>query len=116
MPSSRVHFDVHGGLPELQAYARERGWAAKGWTMTFPWQELRFTTDGWRTMRVVKSTEVPSPLTNGFFTVPVAKGTKVEFALHVGLASHAPGDAAGYREAGELWLNNGGHNYAQVTQ
>lgn len=117
-PTSRIHFEVHAGMPELQAYAREQGWTAQGWThLSIPWQELRFTTDGWKTTQTLKSTEVPSPIVNGFFSLPnVAKGTTVEFAIHVGVASHAPSDIAGYRERGDLWLNNGGRNFTQVTQ
>ena len=113
-----ARFNVHAGMEELKAYAREQGWLHKGFTqLTVPWQELRFTTDGWKTTQTLKSTEVPSPIVNGFFNLPnVPKGTPVEFAIHVGVASHAPGDAAGYREAGELWLNNAGRNYSQVTQ
>ena len=118
LPSSRIHFNVHPAMPELRAYAAEKGWSRAGFThLTTPWQELVFTTDGWKTKQTVRSTEVPSPLVNGYFNLPnVAKGTHVEFAIHVGLACHAPGDAAGYRERGELWLNNAGKNFTQVSQ
>lgn len=118
LPSSRVHFDVHSDLPELRAYAAEKGWTRAGFThLTIPWQELVFTADGWKTKQTVRSTEVPSPLVDGFFNLPdVPKGTHVEFAIHVGVVCHAPGDAAGYRERGELWLNNAGKNFTQVSQ
>ena len=117
-PTSRIHFNVHAAMPELQAYAREKGWVQRGFGhLSIPWQELRFTTDGWKTTQTLKSTDVPSPIVNGFFNLPnVPKGTTVEFAIHVGVASHAPGDIAGYRERGELWLNNGGRNFTQVSQ
>lgn len=118
LPSSRIHFDVHPGMPELRAYAAEKGWLRAGFShLTIPWQELVFTTDAWATKQSVKSTDVPSPLVNAFFNLPnVPKGTTIEFAIHVGIACHAPGDAAGYRERGELWLNNAGKNFTQVTQ
>ena len=116
--ASSIHFDVHAGLDEVQRYAREKGWLKAGFTqLTFPWLELRFTTDGWKTTRSLKSTDVPSPVTKGAFTLhDVPKGTTVEFAIHVGIVCHAPNDAAGYRERGELWLNNAGRNYSQVTR
>jgi hypothetical protein len=118
VPTSRIHFSVHPGMEELKAYAREQGWTAKGFTnLSVPWQELVYTTDNWKTTLSLKSTDVPSPIVNGFFSLPnVPKGTTVEFAIHVGVASHAPSDIAGYRERGELWLNNGGKNYSQVSQ
>lgn len=116
--TSRIHFSVHAGMRELQEYAGACGWTERGFTqLSVPWQELRYTTDGWKTQRSLKSTDVPSPIGNGWFNLPdVAKGTTVEFAIHVGVACHAPGDAAGYRERGELWLNNAGRNFTQVSQ
>ncbi len=104
-------------MDELQRYAREKGWPQAGYThLTIHWLELHFTTDGWKTTHVLKSTDVPSPIIDGWFLLPyVPKGTALEFAIHVGLACHAPNDAAGYRERGELWLNNGGRNYSQTT-
>ena len=63
------------------------------------------------------SSDVPSPIVNGQFTLPnIAKGTEIEFALHVGVACQAPSDIGGYRERGEVWLNNGGQNFKQVSQ
>lgn len=114
---SRVHFVVHAAMPELQALARERGWLSKGYShLSFPWQELVFTTDGWRTERRVKSTEVPSPLVDGYFQLNgVARGTSIEFAVHVGVDCHAAADTASYRERADVWLNNGGRNYTQTT-
>ncbi|MBL8952448.1 MAG: hypothetical protein JNK82_16830 [Myxococcaceae bacterium] len=118
MGASRIHFDVHAGLDEIQRYAREKGWPQRGFGhVTISWLELRFTTDGWKTTQSVRSTDVPSPIVKGFFTLlDVPRGTAVEFAIHVGVVCHAPHDVAGYRELGELWLNNGGRNYTQTTQ
>jgi hypothetical protein len=40
----------------------------------------------------------------------------VEFALHVGIACHAPQDTAGARDEAGLWFNNDGRNYLQITR
>jgi hypothetical protein len=115
--SSRIHFQVHSGMAELKRYAEERGWLSRGFSqLAIPWQELVYSTDGWRTTLHLKSTDVPSPVVDGYFTLPdVAKGTPVEFAIRVGLSCRAPSDASSYRERGDLWLNNGGRNFTQVT-
>ena len=115
IPTSAIHFLVHPGLAELQSFAAHEGWFAHGWTeLSVPWLELRYTTDGWKTTHVLKSTDVPCPIVNGFFYLPrVPRGTEVEFALHVGVACRAQHDAAGSRAEGSMWLNNGGQNYRQ---
>jgi hypothetical protein len=115
---STVHFLVHGALPELRAYAQEKGWLDQGYTqLAVPWQEMHWTTDGWKTAHVVQSSDVPSPVVNGFFHLPrVAPGTEVEFALHVGISCRRPEDSAGARDVGDLWLNNAGRNYLQKTK
>jgi len=117
-PSSVVHFHVDAKTPEVQAYARAQGWLERGFSVVqVTWQELRYTTDGWKTTRILRSTDVPSPVVSGFFFLPgVARGTEVELALHVGLSCRAPGDAAGYRERGSLWFNDGGKNYRQQSR
>ncbi len=116
--SSAVHFVVHPGMPELRAYAEARGWFSRGFhELSVPWVELAYTTDGWKTVRAVRSTDVPCPVVNGYFFLPhVPANSTVEFALHVGLSCHAPNDAAGEREHGDVWLNNGGQNYQQVSR
>ena len=116
--SSTVHFAVHGAMAEIQAYAQWRGWYDRGHSViSTPWQELHWTTDSWKTMRVVKSSDVPSPVINGhFMLVGVSPGTEVEFAIHVGVACHAPHDTAGSRDVGDVWLNNGGANYQQRSR
>jgi hypothetical protein len=54
---------------------------------------------------------------NGFFFLPnVAPGVEVEFAVHAGLACHAPSDTAGSRDTGDLWFNADGGNYRQQTR
>ncbi|MEW5738765.1 MAG: hypothetical protein AB1938_07550 [Myxococcota bacterium] len=117
-PLSSIHFLVHPGMPEVQAYAAERGWLAQGFTqLSITWLELRYTTDGWKTSHVLHSTDVPCPVVNGFFFLPnVPLGVEVEFAVHAGLACHAPSDTAGSRDTGELWFNNGGANFRQLTR
>lgn len=115
---SRIHFEVHPGLDEIQRYAREKGWLQAGFTeLSIAWLELRFTTDGWKTTQTLKSTEVPSPVVDGWFSLAdVPKGTAIEFAVHAGVACRSPSDAAGVRERGETWLNNGGKNYTQLSR
>ena len=117
-PTSTIQFVVDPGMRELKDFASSQGWAAKGFThLSVPWQEIVYTTDNWKTTRTLKSSDVPSPLVNGRFTLPnVPRGTQIEFALHVGVACQAPSDIAGYRERGSLWLNNDGHNFKQVSQ
>lgn len=118
--TSVIHFHVHPGLAEIRAFAEEQGWLAKGFTeLDVAWLELHFTTDGWATTRVLKSTDVPSPITDGWCSLPrVAAGETVEFAMHAGLTCRAPGDPTHgmFREQGELWFNNGGSNYAQTAR
>lgn len=113
--TAAVHFLVHEGMPELAAYAQARGWPQQGYhRLTTPWIELHWTTDGWATAHVLKSTDVPCPVMNGWFSLPnVAPGTEVEFAVHVGVSCHADTDTAGARDVGELWFNNHGSNYKQ---
>lgn len=115
---SSVHFLVHGGMPEVRAYAHSREWPERGFTqIAIPWQELHWTADGWQTVNVLSSTDVPSPVVNGFFHLPrIPAGTEVEFAIRVGLSCHCPGDVGLAREVGELWLNNAGANYRQRTK
>lgn len=117
-PVSTVHFLVHGGMAELRREAELRGWTQQGFNhLTVPWLELHWTADGWRTRHVVSSNDAPCPVVNGTFHLSrCAPGTEVEFAIHVGLACHAPGDPAFARDVGDLWLNNAGRNYRQVTR
>lgn len=118
IPTSAIHFLVHPGMAELQACAEREGWRAQGWTeLWVPWLELRYTTDGWKTVSVLESTDVPCPIVNGFFYLPrVPRGTEVEFALQVGVACRAPHDQAGSRAESTVWLNNGGQNYRQAAR
>lgn len=117
-PMSTVHFAVHPGMDEIQQLARARGWLDQGFThLTVTWLELRWTADGWKTTHLVSSDDVPCPVVNGtFHLADCAPGTEVEFAIHCGVACHAPQDTAGARDVGELWFNNGGQNYRQVTR
>lgn len=117
-PVSTLHFLVHAAMPELQREAEARGWNARGWTtLSIAWQELRWTDDGWKTMHVISSNDVPCPVVNGNFHLGECKpGSTVEFAIHVGLACHAPHDTAGARDVAEVWLNNGGRNFTQTTR
>ena len=114
---STIHFFVHPAMAELQREADARGWTHRGFTaLSVPWLELRWTKDGWATTHIVSSTDVPSPVVGGVFhLVDCEPGTEVEFAIRVGLACHAPHDTAFPREVGEVWLNNDGQNYRQVT-
>lgn len=117
-PVSTVHFLVHGEMKELRQEAEARGWGQRGFSaLTIPWLELHWSTDGWKTTHVVSSNDVPCPVVNGTFHLAgCAPGTEVEFAIHVGLACHAPGDTAFARDVGELWLNNDGKNFQQTTR
>lgn len=115
--TSRIHFDVNPTLPEVVAFAETQGWLAKGFgALVVAWQELHWTADGWATVNKVASTDVPCPISNGWFSLQVRPGTTVSFALRVGLQCRAPQDTAGCRDTGELWFNNGGANYSQVTR
>ena len=117
-PTSAVHFLVHPGMDELRSYAATQGWTARGWTeLNVPWLELHYTADGWKTTHLLRSTDVPCPIVNGFFYLPhVPRGSEVEFAVHVGLSCRAAHDSAGSRAEGNLWLNNGGQNYRQLSR
>jgi len=117
VPTSQLHFDVSPALPELVAYAENRSWPAHGFSaVSISWQQLHWTVDGWKTVNTVSSNDVPCPITNGWFTVPVKPGTSVAFALHVGLQCRAQQDTAGAREVGDVWFNDGGKNYSQITR
>jgi hypothetical protein len=115
---SAVHFLVHAGMAEVQALAESRGWFARGFnTLSIPWTEMHWTLDGWKTSHVLRSSDVPCPVMNGFFFLPnVPVGTPVEFAVHAGVACHASHDTAGNRDTASLWFNNRGRNYLQLTR
>lgn len=117
-PVSSIHFLVHAGMPEIQELAYRRGWLGRGFTtLSIPWTELHWTTDGWKTVHVLRSTDVPCPMMNGYFFLPsVPAGTEVEFAVRSGVACHAPHDTAGNRDTTEIWFNNQGQNYRQETE
>ncbi|PZR12033.1 MAG: hypothetical protein DI536_17080 [Archangium gephyra] len=106
---SAVRFVVHTGMPELQREAKTRGWLDKGWkTLSVRWQEVRWTNDGWKTSHAVDGRE-------GTFPVAAPAGTEVEFAVRLGLACHADHDQKQVQNLSEVWLNNDGRNYRQVT-
>lgn len=117
-PVSMLHFLVHSDMSELRREAEARGWAERGFhALTVPWLELHWTSDGWKTTHVVSSNDVPCPVVNGTFHLSgCAPGTEVEFAIHVGIACHAPGDTAFARDVAQLWLNNDGRNFRQTTR
>lgn len=117
-PVSTVHFLVHPEMDEVRALARARGWLDAGYTrLSITWVELRYTTDDWATARVLHSTDVPSPVVDGYFFLPdVAAGEEVSFAVHAGVACHAPEDVAGTRAEGDVWFNAGGANYRQRSR
>ena len=117
-PVSTLHFLVHGQMLELRREAEARGWLQRGFqALTVPWLQLHWTNDGWKTTHVVSSNDVPCPVVNGTFHLSgCAPGTEVEFAIHAGIACHAPGDTAFARDVGDLWLNNGGQNFMQTTR
>lgn len=117
-PLSAVHFYVHPQMPELISGAQERGWFDRGFSqLHILWLELHYTTDGWKTVHVLRSTDVPCPVINGNFYLPnLPVGTEVEFALRVGYGARAFTDASGYRESAEIWFNNQGANYRQTTR
>src|SRR5690242_12719398 len=96
-PSSVVHFHVFPEMEEVQEYARAQGWLQRGFSQVqVTWLELRYTVDGWKTVHVLRSTDVPSPVVGGFFFLPaVPRGSDVELAVHAGLSCRAPGDTAG---------------------
>lgn len=113
-----IHFLVHPGMPEIQQYANEQGWFARGFTvLSIPWLELHFSTDHWTTSRVLKSTDVPCPVINGWYYLPhVRSGEVIEFAVHAGVSCRAPEDQAASRDQGSLWFNNDGANYTQIAR
>jgi hypothetical protein len=118
IPTATIHFDVNPLLPEVVACAEGRGWRAQGFSvLSIEWQELHWTTDDWKTVNRLSSTDVPCPVTNGRFSLPgVRPGQTVEFALHIGLGCHATQDTAGVRDVTDLWFNNDGKNYRQVAR
>src|SRR5690348_5835204 len=83
MSVSTVHFEVNPGLDEVRETARANGWSA----VAAETEEVRFTTDGWKTTHVVKSTDQPPPLApdGHIYLADVRQGTEVEFALKVGV-------------------------------
>ena len=115
---STVHFVVHAGMPEIQGLASARGWLERGFTtLSIPWTEMHWSTDGWKTVHVLRSSDVPCPVMNGYYYLPnVPTGVEVSFAIHAGIACHAPQDTAGMRDASDVWFNNHGLNYRQTTQ
>jgi hypothetical protein len=117
-PRSTIHFSVTPQLPEVMTFAADAGWLAQGFSvLSIRWLELRYSTDGWKTVQVLRSTDVPCPVVDGRFFLPeLPADTEVEFAVHVGVACHAPQDTAGIRAQGDFWMNNGGQNYRQRSR
>lgn len=111
MTVSTVQFVVHPGLDEVRAAAQAQGWSA----VAAETEEVRYTTDGWQTTRAVKASDQPPPFSSDgrIFLPEVQQGTPVEFALKVGIH---PVDAGAQAAHAEVWLNNGGQNYQQVTR
>jgi hypothetical protein len=115
--TSQIDFNVHPGIAEVRAFAEQQGWLAKGWTQLSTYNvDLVYTTDNWKTTKTASSSQVPSPYVNGRFILPdVPRGTPVEFAIKAYVAASDPHDIGGHRDRGEVWLNNGGRNFSQVT-
>jgi len=111
MPVSALHFAVHPALPEVQSAAGERGWKEASAEV----EEVHYTSDGWKTGRVVKCTDQPPPFApdGRIFLAGVQRGTEVEFALQLGIHKAAGTEE---EESAHIWLNNGGKNYRQVTR
>lgn len=112
MAVSAVHFQVHAGMPEVQAAARARGWNA-GDVAAEP-AEVHYSMDGWKTSRVVRASDQPPPFSpDGLLFLPgVQHSTPVEFAIKVSVRPTGAAQA----EPAEVWLNNGGQNYRQATR
>ncbi|HVE82896.1 MAG TPA: hypothetical protein VND93_08620 [Myxococcales bacterium] len=110
MTVSSVHFAVHPGLAEVQQIARSNGWSS----VSAEADEVVFTTDGWKTSRVMRASDTPPPMSpdGRIFLPEVQRGTEVEFALKVGVH---PAGADPQAARAVVWLNNGGKNYRQVT-
>lgn len=111
-----IHFLVHPGMAEVRALAQEHGWIAQGYNvLAIAWLELHFTTDAWATSHVLKSTDVPCPVVNGWYYLPnVQKGDIVEFAVQAGVTCHTGSEHAS-RDQASLWFNNDGKNYQQIA-
>ena len=118
VPTAMIHFLVHPGMAEVVKFADTQGWLARGFSvLCVPWLELHFTIDGWVTSRVLKSTDVPCPVINGWYYLPhVHAGDLVEFAVHAGITCRAPEDQSASRDQGSLWFNNDGANYTQTAR
>ncbi len=116
--TAMIHFLVHPLMPEISQYAQQAGWLDRGFTaLSIPWLELHYSTDGWATRRVLRSTDVPCPVINGWFYLgQVRPGDQVQFAVQAGIGCRTPDDTAGFRDQGSLWFNNHGANYQQVAQ
>jgi hypothetical protein len=116
--TAMIHFLVHPMMPEISQYAQQHGWLDKGFSvLSVPWLELHYSIDGWATSRVLRSTDVPCPVINGWYYLGhVRAGEEVEFAVHAGIGARTPEDSAGFREQGELWFNNDGKNYRQLAR
>lgn len=118
VPTALVHFLVHPLMAEVQAFAHEHGWPSRGFTvLSIAWLEMHYTTDGWATSRVCRSSDVPSPVINGwYYLLQVRSGEEVEFAVQAGIGCRAPEDRAGLRDQGAVWFNNGAANYRQTAR
>ncbi len=118
VPTAMIHFLVHPGMEEIQQYAQAQGWLERGFTvLAITWLELHFSTDGWVTARVLKSTDVPCPVINGWYYLPnVRAGADVEFAVHAGVTCRKPEDHSASRDQGSVWFNNDAANYQQTAR
>lgn len=96
--------------------AEERGWLRRGWSWVCGLlDEVRYTTDGWRTSHVLRAGDHPTRLTadGRALLTEVEPGTEVEFAARIRVVALRPGRLEHPEARGEAWLNRPGENFHQ---
>ncbi|MBI5547822.1 MAG: hypothetical protein HY901_28400 [Deltaproteobacteria bacterium] len=111
---SRLGFDA--SHPEVQAFAKSHGMDGPGTRLSVSSEQTKivYTSDNWQTKNEAKLQYFENGK-QGFLLRDTPPGSDIKYAVEVSLSqTHGDGRFVDRRES--FWLNNGGKDYAGVTQ
>lgn len=110
MPSALLFDEAH---PEVQAFARARGWEKPGRRVAVYQAELVYSADGWKSTHAAPLRYLARQQ-QGFLLPELEPGAAITFAVHAFLGASDDGFYS-FAEKAETWVNNGGKNHAATT-